>query len=180
MRTPEENRQERQPSLLENIGVPTWPAYSAAVWALLFAAVSFYWAFGGTALLDTIGEAVTGPALAGDPLVVAAVWISAFGKLAGVPGALALTQRWGSLFPRWLVLLVGWGVTALLSLYGGASLVQQLLMAAGVVEVPDAFRPVLMWHLFLWSPVWLIGGVLYGIATVYFTKASRPPETAAR
>ena len=34
MRTPEENRQERQPSLLENIGVPTWPAYSAAVWAL--------------------------------------------------------------------------------------------------------------------------------------------------
>ena len=30
MRTPEENSQERQSSLLENIGVPTWPAYSAA------------------------------------------------------------------------------------------------------------------------------------------------------
>lgn len=180
MRTPEENSQERQSSLLENIGVPTWPAYNAAVWALLFAAVSFYWALGGTALLDTIGESVTGPALAGDPLVVAAVWISVFGKLAGVPGALALTQRWGSLFPRWLVLLAGWGVTALLCLYGGANLVQQLLMAAGVVEVSDTFRPVLMWHLFLWSPVWLIGGVLYGIATFYLTKASRAPETAAR
>lgn len=172
MRTPEENSQERQSSLLENIGVPTWPAYSAAVWALLFAAVSFYWALGGTALLDTIGESVTGPALAGDPLVVTAVWVSALLKLAGVPGALALTQGWGRRLPRRLVLTGGWGAAALLCLYGGASLVQQLLMLGGVVEASDSFRRVLLWHLLLWSPYWLLGGVLYGIATVLFQRTA--------
>ncbi|KUP97183.1 hypothetical protein AC529_08045 [Thermobifida cellulosilytica TB100] len=166
--------------MLDGIGVPRWPAYGAAVWALLFAAVSFYWALGGTALLDTIGEAVTGPALSGDPAVVAAVWLSALLKLAGVPGALALAQRWGTLFPRWLVLLAGWGVTALLCLYGGASLVQQVLMVAGVVDVSAAFRPVLLWHLFLWTPVWLAGGVLYGIATFFFARATRVADAAPR
>ncbi len=180
MRTPGNDGQNNRPRPLDNIGVPGWPAYGAALWALLFAAISFYWAFGGTALLDTIGEAVTDPALSGDPAVVAAVWLSAFVKLAGVPGALALAQRWGTFFPRWLVLLAGWGVTALLCLYGGASLVQQLLMVAGVVDVSDTFRPVLLWHLFLWTPVWLVGGVLYGFATFYFARATRATDTATR
>ena len=30
-------------------------AYAACAWALAFAAIGFYWAAGGTALLDTIG-----------------------------------------------------------------------------------------------------------------------------
>lgn len=48
-----------------------WAGYAACVWALLFAAISFYWAAGGTAGSDPIGPAITSmrhdPALPPEP-----------------------------------------------------------------------------------------------------------------
>lgn len=35
----------------------TWAGYAASVWAFVFAAISFYWAVGGTAGGSTIGPA---------------------------------------------------------------------------------------------------------------------------
>ncbi|MFL1426843.1 MULTISPECIES: DUF3995 domain-containing protein [unclassified Nocardiopsis] len=150
---------------------PRWPAYATFLWAFAFALLSLYWALGGEWLLDTIGAAVTEPARGGDPAVVAAVWASVAVKFAAAVAALGLLQRWGRWFPGWFLVGGGWLAAGLLVLYGGAGLVQQLLMASGAVEVSETFAPVLYWHLFLWSPYWLLGGVFFALSTVHLSRA---------
>ena len=158
---------------LESVVSPSWPAYAAAVWAFLFGLLSLYWAAGGTWLLDTIGEAVTAPALEGAPLMVAAVWASVLVKFAVAVPALGLVQRWGQAFPRWFLLSGGGLAAGLLVLYDGAGVLQQVLMAVGLVDVSATFEPVLYWHLFLWSPYWLLGGVFFALATVHLARCTR-------
>lgn len=158
---------------LDPVVSPSWPAYAAAAWGLLFGLLSLYWAAGGTWLLDTIGEAVTAPILESDPLMVAILWASVLVKFIGTVAALALVQRWGRAFPRWFLLSGGGLAAGLLVLYGGAGIVQQTLMAVGLVEVSATFAPVLYWHLFLWSPYWLLGGVFFGLATVHLARCTR-------
>jgi hypothetical protein len=45
-----------------------WAAYGACVWALAFALMSFYWAAGGLAAIDTIGGEPERLARARDPI----------------------------------------------------------------------------------------------------------------
>jgi len=55
-----------------------------------------------------------------------------------------------------------WGIGALITLYGGANLVQHVLMASGAVSTPAGLgSESLPWHLALWDPIWLIGGLLF-------------------
>ncbi len=146
-----------------------WAGYAACVWALLFAALSFYWAAGGRLGEGTIGVAVEDPALAREPWFVALLWATAVLKLvaAGLALALARSIRW---LPRWMLLFAGWGAAALLSLYGLANLVQHLLIATGVLAVPSGLgEAALPWHLLLWDPVWIVGGALFTLAAVSYS-----------
>lgn len=140
--------------------------YAACAWALIFAAASFYWAAGGTAGAETIGPALTSLALARDPEFVAALWITGALKVAAGLLALALVQSWGRLIPRWLLLVAGWGASAGLVLYGAASFVQHALMLAGAVPLPAGLgETAARWHLLLWDPWWLLGGLLFAATT---------------
>jgi hypothetical protein len=148
-----------------------WAAYTACAWALLFAAPSFYWAAGGTAGADTIGDAITGPALARDPAFVAILWGTGALKALGGLLALALVQPWGRHFPRWLLLAAALGGGALTALYGSASLVQHGLMVAGVIAIPSGLGiTAARWHLLLWDPWWLLGGILFLAAGWYYLR----------
>jgi hypothetical protein len=86
-----------------------YAGYVACAWALAFAAVSFYWAAGGTSGADTIGPALTSLALARDPEFIAILWATGVLKVVAALLALALVRPWGRLLPRWLPLLGGWG-----------------------------------------------------------------------
>jgi hypothetical protein len=44
-----------------------WAAYGACAWALAFALMSFYWAAGGLAAIDTIGGEPSGSLAPGIP-----------------------------------------------------------------------------------------------------------------
>ena len=139
-----------------------WAAYAACAWALAFAALSVYWAAGGTAGAETIGEAITKPVLARDPGWVALLWATGALKMLGGLFALALVQPWGRGIPRWMRLSGAWGAGALLLLYGGASMIQFGLMAAGALSVPASVgATAVRWHLLLWEPWWMLGGVLF-------------------
>ncbi|SCF03555.1 Protein of unknown function (DUF3995) [Micromonospora viridifaciens] len=148
-----------------------WAGYGACVWSLLFAALSFYWAAGGLVGAGTIGPAVEGPALAREPAFVAVLWATALLKVVAALLALALLRQLPRWAPRWLLLLAGWGAAGLLSLYALANLAQHLLIVAGVVEVPAGLgRAALPWHLLLWDPIWLAGGLLFTLTAIRYAR----------
>src|SRR5215218_1014051 len=114
-----------------------WAGYMAFTWAFMFAIVSFYWAAGGTVGVETIGDVITKPALAGDPVMIAILWGSGVIKIIAGLLALALVQSWGELFPRRMLLIASWVVGVLLVLYGVGNLIQHGLMVAGVIGIPE-------------------------------------------
>jgi Protein of unknown function (DUF3995) len=154
-----------------------WAAYTACAWALAFAAMSFYWAAGGTAGADTLGPAITMLGLTRAPGFVALLWATgALKALAGLLG-LALVRPWGGVIPRRLLLTSGWGTGILLALYGGASWIQHGLMVTGVVRIPTGLgQTAALWHLFFWDPWWTLGGILFMAAAWH----SRRTASAAR
>jgi Protein of unknown function (DUF3995) len=152
--------------------VRTWPAYAAAAWAFLFAAVSFYWAAGGRLGVGTIGRSITEPIEQGDPVAVAALWLTAVLKVVGGLVALALVRRWGRRLRR-LALGLVWTAGVLLTIYGAALLVQHGLMAADVVGKGTLDDTAIRGHLLLWDPYWLLGGLLY-LAAARSVSRRRP------
>jgi hypothetical protein len=151
-----------------------WAGYAAAVWAALFALVSLYWAAGGTAGADTIGDAITDPALAREAGMVAFLWATVLLKALAAALALALVQPWGRLVPRPLVVAGGWVAASIMILWGGALWIQHGLMEAGVVGMPESMdSTAIRWHVALWDPFWLVGGLLFLAATRYFQTHSR-------
>lgn len=141
--------------------------YAACIWSFVFAALSFYWALGGTFLSNTQSPQIL--ALTAEPWFLAVVWLTGFLKdLAGLL-ALSLVQRWGETFPVWLRRAAVWGVGLLLTFYSGANLGARGLMALGILETPASMRSAAAtWHLILWDPWFLLGGVLFLAAAWHF------------
>lgn len=114
-----------------------------------------------------------------------ALWFVGLLKVAGGLLALALAQPWGQRrFPRWMLLLAGWGATALLILYGGAQIGVQLLVMSGAIRTPaDMDWRGFYGHLYLWDPWFVLWGALLGITTFCYTRRTRrrpspgPPAT---
>lgn len=131
----------------------------ACAWAFAFAAVSAYWALGGDVGIETIAADITRVPLANNPAIV---WGTAGLKaLAGLV-ALALVRPWGRRFPRRSLVAAAWIAGVLLTLYGGANLIDHGLMVAGVRHTPEVLgERAARWHLLLWDPVWLLGGILF-------------------
>ena len=47
-------------------------------------------------------------------------------------------------------------------------------MAAGVLSTPEGLgATALRWHFVLWDPWWLVGGILFGLATWSYSRRSR-------
>jgi Protein of unknown function (DUF3995) len=145
--------------------------YAAAGWAFLFAALSFYWALGGTAGSETISPAIAQLTRARVPWFMAVLWITAILKVFSGFVALALVQPWGRKVPRWILLLLAWGAGTLLFGHGG------LIFAVGVLALSGAISlsipaPLLHWYTFLWGPWWLLGGLLFLLAAWSYVRRS--------
>lgn len=106
-------------------------------------------------------------ALATESWFIAVVWLTGFLKVLAGLLALSLTKRWGRAFPVWLRRTGVWGVGLTLTFYGGANLAARGLMALGILETPTSMRSAAAtWHLVLWDPWFLLGGVLF-LATAW-------------
>ncbi len=148
-----------------------WAGYAAATWSFIFAIVHFYWSLGGTAGIATLGGEIERMARERTLwfIIVAAWGVAILKTLAGVV-ALAGVQTWGQKIPRWFLLLATWGIGILFTLYGLAGLVQRSLMVSGAIRTPDDFPA--RWHLFLWDPWWILGGILFLLAALHLTRVS--------
>lgn len=137
------------------------PAYAAFAWSAVFIVPHVYWAAGGTAGLE--GEPVEGALAA---INYAAIVLS----VVAAALALALVRPWGAAVPRRLLLLGAWGACAVLSLRGGAGLIQALATA---FVGSDQDVPTLI---LIFEPLFLLGGILFGLAARRHGRAPAPPE----
>jgi hypothetical protein len=158
-----------------------WAGYATAVWAFLFALTSFYWGFGGTLLLDTVGREAVELVEAGDVGIYVAVWFAGFVKVAGGVLALALVRPWGRrLFRHWMLLVAGWGGAVVLVLYGGVQIGIQLMVLGGILVPPGGID----WrgfygHLYVWDPWFIVWGLLMGVTAFHYTRNARRRRTPA-
>lgn len=165
-----------QPTTGSNTAVPatsvrrrTWAAYTAAWLAGIFAAISVYWALGGMIGINTVGGDIAAMAKSGTVTAFLMAWGAAVMKAAGVVFALALVQRWGRVFPRWLMLGAGWLAAVVLTAYGVINVALEFVVTVGIMAVPNgADLYALHWHLWLWDPLFAVWGILLAIALVHY------------
>jgi len=146
-------------------------ARAAAVVAFVLgvgsAAISAWWAVGGTALLDTVGGEIERWGRQRSPEVVGALWLIAVLK-AGV-GAAAPVLVWRPAhLPAWTFGMVpralGWIATIVLTIYGGVLTAVGLLVQVGIITASaDSDPRALAWHAYLWDPWFLCWGAAFGV-----------------
>jgi uncharacterized protein DUF3995 len=141
---------------------------------LLSAVPSFYWAFGGTARLDTVGGAIEDLARTRDASGVALGVVAGFLKIAGGLLALALVRPWGRAVPRRLLAGAAWAASVMLTAYGGLLVAVGALVLTGVISPAGPVdRTALRWHVLLWDLWFLIWGLLLGVAAWHYGRQSR-------
>lgn len=133
------------------------------------AAVSAYWAIGGTALLDTIGGDIERWGRERSPAVVVSLWIVVLMKLVGAAAPLVFAGVGAQRLPAWTTgrraRVLGWIAAVGLTLYGGLLSTVGLLVQAGVIDAADdADERALAWHAYLWDPWFTLWGAAFAVA----------------
>ena len=133
------------------------------------AAVSAYWALGGTALIDTVGGKIERWGRERSADVLATLWVITLAKLVGAVAPLVLVGVGAGRLPAWTrarpMRALGWIVAIGLTVYGGVLTVAGLLVEAGVIDAADdADEHAIAWHAFLWDPWFLLWGVAFAVA----------------
>lgn len=140
-----------------------YAAYAACGWALLFAALSFFWAAGGRTGLHPLELEV----VPGDPVWIINLVAGMFKIVIGLL-ALALVQPWGRIVPHKLLRASAWVPGVGMVLYGGLGLISDVLHVTGIISDPASAKW-FFWYLVLWDPWWLLGGVLY-LTAAWFAR----------
>lgn len=158
-----------------------WAGYAAFVLGIVSTAISLYWALGGTLGLDTIGGEIEEAGRSRNPLLIAIVAGVAVIEAIAALFALALVRPWGRMFPRTLMIVLGWLGTAALVLYGGVLSSVEALVEIGVIRpAGDVDWKAFHWHLYLWDPYFLIWGILLGLAVVYYSRVTDAHDDGGR
>lgn len=156
-------------------------ALAAFFWALLFGLVSFSWAAGGALGANTLSRSIQALAERRDPAFVATVWITGVAKVLGGLLPLALAFGWWSVVPRRLLEILCWVGGVLLVLYGLGDVIRAVLVITGAIDVPQPEdRDIARWYLWLWGPVWIIGGICYLATAWMYRKSPRRNRPTAR
>jgi hypothetical protein len=144
----------------------TWTVYAAAAWAFLFAAQSLAAAILATAGsgfgAGTFGADIARLARERDAGFIAVLWLAVLAKSLGGVLLLAWARQPAPRVPPRLLRLLTRAGGALILPYGIANLVQHALMRSGALAVPHGLGArALRWHLWLWDPYWILGGLLF-------------------
>lgn len=153
------------------LGTRTWPAYCAAGVTAAYGLLKAYWVFGGTALWsiaplsqDMI-EKLRSHTAPGWFVIADAV--SLVLAVVGVLFALATVRprRW---LPVWLVRWVLWPLAALMVL-------RAVWFALGDVYelATGASTGTALWDLALWSPLFLIWGLLWAATAITYARRAK-------
>ena len=136
---------------------------------LASAAVSAYWAFGGTALLDTVGGEIERWGRERSTSVLVTLWLIVILKVIGAGAPLVFVGGAAGYLPVWTraprVRGLGWIAAVGLTVYGCVLSVAGLLVEAGVIDAADdADEHALAWHAFFWDPWFALWGAAFALA----------------
>lgn len=164
------------------LGTKTWPAYCAAGITAAYGGLKAYWVFGGTALWaiaplsqDMIEKARSHTAptwfVIADAVTVVLAAVGVFLALATVR-----PRRW---LPVWLVGCSLWPLATLMVLRAVLSIPGDAYELATNASTRTTTRTTLWWDLALWSPLFLIWGVLWAATALTYARRARPPRHTA-
>ncbi len=145
-------------------------AWGALALGVLYAAVSAYWALGGTAGLDILGGRLAELARSPDPLALVGIWLVVALKIvAAALGVMMLRTPPG---PWRRLLLIGtWVAACVLVLYGGFLVAGHILVVTGFIEAVNPDWAAIYGHLFLWDPWFLLWGLLLLVVAITASRA---------
>ncbi|NHD16666.1 MULTISPECIES: DUF3995 domain-containing protein [unclassified Actinopolyspora] len=144
------------------------PHHLALAWALLFAALSVFWALGGETGLHPLETPDPTP-------LFTLVNIGAAALKAGLGLVAWLAAReWRRRAVRGLLALALWASGVVCALYGVFGLVGNGLVLAGVVPVAGGVSSWYWYYVLLWDPFWVLGGALLLAAAL---RSGQPRET---
>lgn len=155
------------------------PALAACLWAVAFGLLSLSWAAGSELGLSTLAHSIQDAARDGDEAMRRTTVITGWLKIAAGLLALWTLRPIGGPRLQKVGLSLLWGCAILFGLYGVVGLVEKLLMGAGALAVPDGLgEDVVWWYVFVWEPVWILGGVLFFMTAMLFGRALRAGHPA--
>jgi len=132
------------------------------------AAVSAYWAIGGTGLLDTFGGEIERRGREGGASVVAGLAVIVVVKGVVAAAALVFAGVGGRLLPIWATgratRAMGWVAAVTLTAYGGYLTVGGMLVKGGFIDIAGGGRSkAFTWHAYLWDPWFFLWGLALGV-----------------
>ncbi len=149
------------------------PAGAACAVGLLYAAVSAYWAAGGTQLLNTVGGVFEEAGRSGALDVALLIWLVVMVKVVAAALPLAAVAGSGPLAMRRLTHTLAWLKGAILTGYGLILTVVGLLVEARIIAAGShADHLALRWHAYLWDPWFLLWGLLV-LGAMFRSHAAR-------
>ncbi|MGI8753632.1 MAG: DUF3995 domain-containing protein [Acidimicrobiales bacterium] len=135
-----------------------------------YAAVSAYWAVGGTALMGTVGGVFERAGRSGGAGVELLLWFVVAVKVVAAALPLVAIRRL-----RRPLRVLAWIEAATLTGYGLVLTAVGLLVQADVIVAStDADHRALAWHAYLWDPWFLVWGLL-----VFAALLCRPQQRGA-
>lgn len=174
-----------RPPTRRALSVRRWAAYATCVWTLAgYGTLKLYWALGGTTLTSSAPLPRSGreELVAQTSGTITGHWISVGLVVLGALAALATVQPWGHVLPRRLLTVPMWIISAFMVLRAcgalGFGFVGDVMVLTGTVHVDpsdtEIARQLSRMDLVLWSPYFLVWGLLWG-ATAWVT-----PRRSAR
>ncbi|MGC5014958.1 DUF3995 domain-containing protein [Streptosporangium sp. DT93] len=164
-------------------GPSAYAAYAVCVCTAAYGLMKLAQALGANALADRdpLPPELRQRLLARDPFFVASHWIMFTVAVAGILVALAAVRPWGRRVPRRLLLVVTWtaGVFMVVRAFGpvGYGFVGDTLVLTGLQPSPyqdaELGRYLARWDLMLWSPFFLVWGLLWLATAWRLTRAGR-------
>mgnify|MGYP001171381186 CR=1 FL=1 len=130
------------------------------IWTGLFAAMSFYWAMGGSFGIKSLGGSIYEQSLNPEPSFIIIVWITGFVKLLGVVLLCMLLVSWQSNWIKKSLYFTTKIVSIFLFLYGLLNFITITLSALDILDF-DLDSNATFWRLVFWEPFWMLGGIFY-------------------
>ena len=150
-----------------------WPAYGASACTLAYGGLKLYWALGGLALIaeSPLPPEAIADLLARTPGAVRGHWIGVALSAAGIVAAFATVSGWGRVFPRWLVLVGTWSLATLMVIRAVGQIIGGIQRLG--LDPPPAARHTITWDLALWSPFFLVWGLLWAAVAWQYARDTR-------